>query len=160
MSLTGRYWCDYCKGASDHFSVDHVFLTETLREPGPNSPFRQGGPVRTFETGATRDTEEGKLDYEGFLSPAVLKRYAEYMHEHRLQKDGTMRASDNWQKGMPLDVYIKSLFRHFMDLWQMHRHGVKLDASDAWFKAQQDALCAIMFNAMGYLERRLKGVRE
>jgi len=35
--------------------------------------------VRTFDTGATRDTEDGKLDYEGFLSGRVLKRYAEYM---------------------------------------------------------------------------------
>ena len=33
--------------------------------------------MRTFATGATRDTEVEKLDYEGFLSPVVLKAYAE-----------------------------------------------------------------------------------
>ena len=40
--------------------------------------------IRTFETGATRDTELGKLDYEGFLSPTVLKAYAEYLNKHRV----------------------------------------------------------------------------
>src|SRR5262249_20215749 len=59
--------------------------------------------ARIFKTGATRDTDTGKLDYEGFLSPLVLKRYAEYMHQHRVMKDGAMRASDNWQRGIPLD---------------------------------------------------------
>ena len=105
--------------------------------------------VRTFDTGATRDTEEGKLDYEGFISPFVLKRYAEYMHEHRLQGDGTLRDSDNWQKGMTLAVYTRSLIRHVMDFWMMRRAPV-VDA-----KAEQDALCAILFNAMGYLFQRL-----
>ena len=33
--------------------------------------------MRKFDTGATRDTVEGKFDFEGFLSQAVLNRYAE-----------------------------------------------------------------------------------
>ena len=69
--------------------------------------------VRTFDTGATRDTDDGKLDYEGFISPLVLERFARYMHTHRLQPDGTLRDSDNWQKGIPRDQYIKSAWRHF-----------------------------------------------
>jgi len=101
--------------------------------------------VRNFETGATRDSEDGKFDYEGFLSPAVLHRYAAYMHEHRVQADGSLRASDNWQKGMPLDVYMKSGWRHFMDWWTKHR------SEDADPKDVEDALCALMFNVMGYL---------
>ncbi|KKK53952.1 hypothetical protein LCGC14_3089650, partial [marine sediment metagenome] len=32
--------------------------------------------VRTFDSGANRSSEEGKLDFEGFLSPLVLERYA------------------------------------------------------------------------------------
>jgi hypothetical protein len=64
--------------------------------------------MREFETGATRNPEEGKLDYEGFLSPLVLECYAKYMHEHRLQSDGKLRDSDNWQKGIPKEVYMKS----------------------------------------------------
>jgi len=40
------------------------------------------GKIRKFDTGATRDTNEGKYDYEGILSPTVIKRYAEYMNKH------------------------------------------------------------------------------
>ena len=105
--------------------------------------------IRKFKTGATRDIEEGKFDYEGFLSPIGVERYAEYMHKHRLQSDGKIRESDNWQKGMPLTCYIKSMWRHFMDLWKEHRG----------FKSRngiEDALCAIIFNAFGYLTELLK----
>jgi hypothetical protein len=73
--------------------------------------FRPG--VRTFSTGATRDTDEGKLDFEGFLSPTVLKAFAEYMHEKRKMPDGSLRDSDNWQRGIPVDAYMKSMWRHF-----------------------------------------------
>ena len=103
--------------------------------------------MRQFETGATRDTDEGKCDYEGFLSPLVIERYGRYMHKHRIQADGTLRPSDNWQRGIPCDQYMKSLWRHFMDVWKIHRSG----ADDI-----DEALCAVMFNAMGYLHERLK----
>jgi hypothetical protein len=102
------------------------------------------GKVRKFLTGATRNTDKDKYDYEGFLSPVVLERFAKYMHKHRIQPDGKLRDSDNWQKGMPKDVYIKSLFRHFMDLWKAHRGYSSRDGIE-------DALCGIMFNTMGYL---------
>ena len=74
--------------------------------------------VRTFDTGATRDLDATKLDFEGFLSPAVLERYGRYMHKHRELTDGTMRDSDNWQRGMPKAVYMKSGWRHFFDWWR------------------------------------------
>jgi hypothetical protein len=110
--------------------------------------------MREFDTGATRDSDSDKLDYEGFLSPLVLHRYAEYMHGHRKQADGKLRASDNWQKGIPLATYIKSLWRHFMELWTFHRYddpGIQSDAD------KEDALCAIIFNASGYLHELLRG---
>ena len=102
---------------------------------------------RTFPTGASRDTDEGKLDYEGFLSPRVLRRYAEYMQGHTKMADGSQRASDNWQKGIPRDAYMKSLARHFMELWEKHRTQDVYD---------QETLCAILFNAMGMLHEELK----
>ena len=102
--------------------------------------------MREFESGATRDSEDGKFDYEGFLSPLVLTRFAEYMHEHRKQADGKLRPSDNWQRGMPLDSYVKSAWRHFMDWWQGHRAS--------W--ADEEALCALLFNVQGYLHEVLK----
>ena len=106
--------------------------------------------MRTFESGATRHSEEGKLDFEGFFSPHVLKRYAEYLNEHRVQADGKVRTSDNWQQGIPLEVYMKSALRHTMDWWGLHRERT-YDAHPETQKAHEDALCAVMFNAMGYL---------
>jgi hypothetical protein len=124
-------------------------------ETGEEHPLRfvpaGGPPVRTFDTGATRDTDAGKLDYEGFLSPLVLRRYAEYMHKHRIQADGTERASDNWQKGIPYDAYMKSKWRHFMDTWTMHRLP-RYSHDDAL----AESLCAEIFNSMGYLHELLK----
>lgn len=105
--------------------------------------------VRKFETGATRDQDANKYDYEGFYSPLVVERFAEYMHKHRHQTDGALRASDNWQKGIPREAYMKSLWRHLMDVWKMHRG---LPGSDTF----EDALCAILFNAQGYLFELLK----
>jgi len=58
--------------------------------------------MRTFESGATRDDDGTKLDFDGFLSPQALEAYAKYMHKHRVQSDGKLRASDNWKHGMPL----------------------------------------------------------
>lgn len=101
--------------------------------------------MRIFDTGATRDDDKEKLDYDGFLSPLVIKRYAEYLHKHRVQADGNWRDSDNWQKGIPLTTYMKSLWRHFVDLWTLHRSDNR-----AW-QDMEVALCAIIFNASGYL---------
>ena len=105
--------------------------------------------IRQFDTGATRDTDKGKLDYEGYFSPLVLEEYARYMRRNQKQSDGNFRASDNWQKGIPLREYMKSLWRHFMDLWKQHR-GIKCEFG---IKA---ALCGILFNTMGYLHEILK----
>jgi hypothetical protein len=107
------------------------------------------GKVRKFETGATRDTDEGKNDYEGFLHPLVIQKYGDYMSKNRIQSDGSVRDSDNWQKGIPKDAYIKSAWRHFMDLWLIHR-GCK-GRSDL-----EEALCALLFNIQGYLFEILK----
>jgi hypothetical protein len=106
------------------------------------------GTIRTFDTGATRDTAQDKHDLEGFLSPLVLEMYARYMHANREQSDGSIRASDNWQKGIPKDAYMKSGWRHFMDWWMFHRTGFSRVPVD-------EVLCALMFNVMGYLHERL-----
>jgi hypothetical protein len=112
-------------------------------------------PIRTFESGATRDSEAGKFDYEGFLSPAVLKRFAAYMDQHRVQADGSLRASDNWQKGMGRDVYMKSGWRHFMDWWILHRGGTVCDLRDGHAVDAAEALCGLLFNVQGYLHTLL-----
>ena len=107
------------------------------------------GKIRSFTTGATRDTDEGKYDYEGFFSPLVIERFAEYMNKHRKQSDGNLRDSDNWQKGIPLCAYMKSGWRHFIDLWKEHRGYRTKDGIE-------EALCALLFNVQGYLHEYLK----
>lgn len=107
--------------------------------------------MREFDTGATRNDDADKYDYEGFFSPLVLERRAAYMHRHRLQADGKLRESDNWQKGMPLTAYMKSGWRHFMDWWRLHRSP----ATAANVDELEEAICALMFNAEGYLHELL-----
>lgn len=108
-------------------------------------------PIRQFATGATRDADTNKPDYEGFLSPLALRRYGEYMNRHRKQSDGSLRDSDNWQRGIPLDAYMKSAFRHFMDWWSAHR-GLSTSTGESI----EEELCALIFNAKGYLHELLK----
>jgi hypothetical protein len=43
-----------------------------------------------------------KPDYEGFLSPPVIEAFGRYMHKNRRLADGSMRASDNWQRAFRL----------------------------------------------------------
>ena len=107
--------------------------------------------IRQFETGATRDQDTTKYDYEGFISPIVLERFAEYMHANRLQKDGNLRDSDNWQKGIPKAAYMKSMWRHFFDVW-LHHRGMGYKTKEPL----EIALCGLLFNVMGYLFEVLK----
>lgn len=107
--------------------------------------------MRTFDTGATRDSDAGKPDYEGFLSPLVIEAFGRYMLKHQTQADGSQRDSDNWQKGIPQPAYMKSGWRHFFDWWGFHR-GMKLNGATTL----EDAICALIFNAQGYLHEYLK----
>ena len=121
-----------------------VWPPEVERERGATGDERQSG-IRTFGSGATRDTDEGKLDWEGFVSPVAMRFFAEYMHKHRHQSDGTLRDADNWQKGMPRRQYMKSLIRHTWDLW------LKWRCPPYNIEGLVDLLCAIIFNAQGLL---------
>ncbi len=116
--------------------------------------------MRKFDTGATRGSEDGKPDYEGFLSPLTIIRYGQYMSAHRKQADGKMRASDNWQKGIPLKAYMKSLWRHVVELWALHRSRTPGDMGAGEYESVTEALCAVIFNASGYLHEIEKGRYE
>lgn len=106
--------------------------------------------MREFETGATRNNDDDNLDFEGFLSPLVLHEFAVYMHSHRKQADGKMRDSDNWQKGIPQESYMKSMWRHFKDVWDNHRNtGLARDD-------EITALMALLFNVQGKAHELIK----
>lgn len=145
---------------SSHYENVQVHMTdrsawEQLTEISPPEVTATSNLVgsRSFESGANRNSDEGKLDFEGFLSPSVLKKYAEYMHKNRKLEDGSLRDSDNWQKGIPKDVYMKSMWRHFFDVWSSSR-GLETEEDQA------TNLCALMFNAMGMLHELLREENE
>lgn len=99
---------------------------------------------------ATRDDDTNKIDPEGFYSPLVVQRFSEYMLSHQNTPLGK-RESDNWQHlfgEKHTDVCMKSLWRHFLDLWLFHRG----------YKGRDDietSLCAILFNTQAYLYKIL-----
>ena len=109
---------------------------------------KDDGTMRSFSTGATRDTGEGKLDFEGFLHPLFLEQFAKYMNMHRLQSDGQLRDSDNWQKGIPQDVCMKSMFRHFFEVWKAHRVGIHCRRS---YHDLMAGAMGMMFNIQAYV---------
>lgn len=112
------------------------------------------GVIRQFDTGATRDTAEGKLSYIKALSPIVLRRYVQYLDKHRKQPDGSMREFDNWKKGIPKGTYLDGLVRHDVDLWLM-MDGFPAEDNHGPCDIQE-LLCAIIFNSMGMLHELLK----
>jgi hypothetical protein len=111
------------------------------------------GKIRQFNTGATRDDDTTKADYEGFLDPKVIEMYGNYMTKHRKQSDGNLRDSDNWKKGIPKDAYMKSAWRHFLDIWMEHRGYKSKDGIE-------EALMALLFNIMGYAYELLKEQKD
>lgn len=121
---------------------------EEIQAAIDGKPLPETPPIRTFNTGATRDTDTNKLDLDGFLCPLVLERYAEYMNANRKMADGSIRASDNWKAGIPQEVYRKSTWRHFFSFWKHCLSGDKV-------LAIVDA-CGILFNVMGWMHEELK----
>lgn len=112
--------------------------------------------MREFPGGATRNSNENKLAYEGFLSPHALHAFAEYMHSHRKQADGKLRDASNWQHGIPEVAYMDSLIRHTMDLWRLYRGGEPLDPDTGKPCTKKELLCAIYFNVGGLLHEEVK----
>lgn len=134
-------------------------VTATVDATGIGAPKPEA--VRQFSTGATRNLDHNKLDYEGFNCPMAQRAFAEYMHGHRKQADGTIRDSANWQAGIPIDVYAKSLVRHVHDFHCLHRGWTIPRPEDGQPMTPDDEhklelLCAIWFNVQGYIHELLK----
>lgn len=113
-------------------------------------------PMTEFASGATRNSDSHKYDFEGFLSPSALERYGQYMHAHRLLPDGSLRDSDNWQRGIPQQKYVKSLIRHTFDLWRLWRGQAVIDKDSGETVDLETLCCAVLFNVMGLLHETLK----
>jgi hypothetical protein len=117
-----------------------------------------GDCMREFSTGATRDGDTTKFDYDGFISPLTTRAYGEYMHKHRVQSDGTLRSSANWQRGIPIPTYRSSMARHYQDvksiLWGWY--CVSGQATDQGPQDILEALCGLKFNVDGLIHEIMK----
>jgi len=125
---------------------------ELRANPTPKAPEPDTETItqdRVFDTGAKRSSAEGKVDLEGYLSPIALMEYGKHMLAAEM---GGKRSSDNWQKGMPLEDYMKSMFRHFHTVWLKHRGHQKGDIVTD--------LMAMWFNVQGYTHEVLKKRNE
>lgn len=100
--------------------------------------------MREFNTGATRNDNSNQLDLEAYIHPLLLTTFGKYMFKHAKQADGTMRAGDNWQKGMPISSYIESKVRHDTDVWLEFRD---CDSRDGIM----EGLCGSFFNLQGII---------
>jgi hypothetical protein len=118
--------------------------------------------MQKFATGATRSADGDKNDYDGFLSFAVVQEFGDYMTRHRTQADGNVRASDNWQLGMTIASYTKSLLRHVLELWGLRRGIVSRRLQKEYPGRSMDFLTretasACFFNLQGFIHEYLKG---
>lgn len=143
-SLQDKFvYTNYYEGAED-MAKNETSMPGEVKNPAADKKMRE------FDKGATRDTEQNKLDYEAFNNPLVDKRYAEYMNAHRQTANG-LRDGDNWQSlfgDEHFDVCIKSLCRHTVDARLAHKGYVSEQP------IEKD-LCAIIFNAKAYLLKLL-----
>lgn len=114
--------------------------------------------VEKFAGGATRSDSSDRYDPEGYFSPIAWERIAEYLQKHQVQADGSIRESDNWQKGVPAERFMRGLWRHMLHLWIRHRGYVPMDPN-AGEDIEED-LCAIAWNAQGMLHFILKAKQE
>lgn len=76
--------------------------------------------IRVFKGGATRDTSNGKFEPLGFIHPYCDYNFCQYMHKHRLQSNGELRDSDNWQSGFGKETLAHSFTRHVEDFKLLH----------------------------------------
>ncbi len=108
--------------------------------------------MRKFDTGATRNIDTNKNDYKGFVSWRAMRKFGDYMTKNRVQADGSIRDSDNWKKGIPLESYESSLARHVQEFFEA------LENKD---RERMDLVApAIMFNIQGWMHERPEPGKE
>lgn len=105
---------------------------------------------RIFPTGAYRNDNKGKFNYDGFINPAVENSFARYMHGHRKMEDGSLRDADNWQKGFSVDEIMQSLLRHVMDVHLLHRGYEVIDEKGEKITLEE-CLNGVKFNINAYI---------
>ena len=95
-----------------------------------------------FDTGAVRDTQEGKPNFYECISPLAMWRYGLYM-----DKASSKYGTDNWTKGIPIESYMMSLERHLLKLKAELKYGIEMEPG-------VDHLAAVIFNAQGLMHEQ------
>lgn len=95
--------------------------------------------ITKFESGAIRDTQEGKLDFIETLSFTALNRYIGYMTGKKIKY-----GAGNFKKGIPIESYEKSLMRH-VDKYMRNKYENGNDEKN------EDHLSAMIFNIFGII---------
>lgn len=104
--------------------------------------------TRQFESGANRNSSNGKFAYKDFINPLNEYSFAKYMHSKRLLDDGTYRDGDNWQKGIPQDSLADSLIRHVKEFELLHLgfiviHVLTIDGEHTFVLNDMDELSSL-----------------
>lgn len=89
-----------------------MFYLKKKNMSNPKFIVKDSGQRQDFGTGAVRDTQEGKGRFD-LIPCEAMSRLAKHF-ECGANKYGI----DNWRKGIPLNRYLDSAFRHlykFMD---------------------------------------------
>ena len=110
--------------------------------------------MRKFKTKATRDSDDGKINY-AHISAIADRMYCEYMHSNRIQKNGKLRAADNYKLGMPFKVFLKSFNGHLQDL-KLLLEGVEVMEGKKQLTFF-DAIMGIRFNLDGLMMETMRG---
>jgi len=84
---------------------------------------KDSGSRRHFSTGSQRDIVKGKGRYD-LISPIMIERLAKL-----LQRGAEKYEDRNWEKGMPLSVYMDSAMRHLFKFLEGHKDEDHLIAS-------------------------------
>jgi len=103
-------------------------------------------PHRTFESGAIRDSEEGKPDMVETTSTYADWRYTQYMTAKK-EKYG----EGNFKKGIPRLSYLKSLRRHVTRLQALYECETLGLPVAPWMEPNEDHAAAIRFNVDGWM---------
>lgn len=108
----------------------------------------RNGNITKFETGAIRDTNEGKEDYIETISWLAMRAYAKYM-----TAKASVYGPGNWRKGIPDEFYERSMMRHIQKYLANKYDNANLEPNE-------DHLCAALFNLFGLIHSREQTARN
>lgn len=91
---------------------------------------------RIFESGAQRDSNEGKIRPD-LISPYMLKALGKVLAE-----GASHYGERNWEKGMPMDIFKESASRHYVQ-WMNN-------------ETDEDHAAKLIFNVMAWIHFRDK----